>query len=152
MGRTDSPSSEFVQPCDLLYLTIAEQKKQIESLEQWKKKAEREAEALNKSLASEKARREASEIEAAANLKALAKAQKVIQRQGNALIAEHYGISKYKLLLTARAILSTVPFMEMKSKSDRYPVDEENFRVCCANWFDDYEKEMRGIACDPKTT
>lgn len=105
---------------------------------------------LKRELASESKRREAAEAEAAANLKALAKSKLILQKQGEALIAEHYGPSKYKLLIVARALLLTMPFI--MRKSDHYSVDEDNFNKCCASWFDDLDKEMRGVACDSNTS
>lgn len=126
---------------------IASLKKQLLEVTDKYRKAECAIKDTLMELGSEQSKREAAEAEAAANLKALARSKLVLQKQGDALIAEHYGPSKFKLLILARALLSTVPFLVVRS--ERYPVDEENFRVCCANWFDDYEREMLGVACDP---
>ena len=142
MGRpeeesTAKPLHPFIDPKDLLYLGIEGLKKEVKELQEWKKKAERETQAVNAAMKSEKALREAIEIEAAANLKALQKSKMILQKQGEALICEHYGPSRYRLLIVARALIATATS------------PDEQWRVNAVNWFDDFEKEIRGLACEP---
>jgi hypothetical protein len=149
----DPVESDFVNPCDLLYTTIAELSSKISVLEQSERQAITANQNMQTLFASEKSAKEAAQAEAAANLKALRKAQQLVQKQGEALITEHYGVSKFKLLIVARSLLSMA---EPAKTPERYRPPgqsqeqaDELWRSCVANWFDDFEKEMRAIACEP---
>lgn len=141
MGRPEDDAMKsphpFIDPKELLYLGIEGLKKEVKELQEWKKKAERETQSVNAAMKSERSLREAIEIEAAANLKALQKSKMILQKQGEALICEHYGPSRYKLLIVARALISTAT------------APDEQWRVNAVNWFDDFEKEIRGLVCEP---
>ena len=145
--------SDSINPCDLLYTEIADLKRQLATVKGSEKQSSREVERVRKSLASEQTAKQVAETEAASNLKALRKAQQLIQKQGEALIADHYGVSKFKLLIVARSLLSMA---EPAKTPERYRPPgrsqeqaDELWRCCVVNWFDDYEKEMRATACEP---
>jgi hypothetical protein len=79
-GATKSPHP-FIDPKELLYLGIEGLKKEVKELQEWKKKAERETQAVNAAMKSERSLREAIEIEAAANLRALQKSKMILQKR-----------------------------------------------------------------------
>lgn len=94
---------------------------------------------------------DAKEKEYEALLKIHAKAERTIKKQGDALVTENYGSSKFYLLIKARTILSMsgpaeTPECYRPLGQTKEEADELWHKVVC-DWFDDYEKEMRGLAC-----
>ena len=134
MGREEEPqvNAELTHSVELDDL-----RKKLAASEELRTKAEREIKAVNEMFKKERSLRESAEIEASANLKALQKSKKVLQAQGEALICEHYGLSRYKLLMVARALIGTAT------------APDEKWRLNAVNWFDDFEREIRGLACEP---